>query len=189
VRRESIYPWPCWRGRRRAARAVWGRDVGFMFAFALISTTRCLDFSLTIAYAWVLIKARKQSYSPRRSRTTIEPRLREARYERGAFFLHQNFLLCVNDCWTQGMPWPTRHTLWVRPCNPPRVENKQPMPQNSLWRDRQLRDYRKASGLCFNCGDKFVPRHLEVCPKTSLKLMHWSSMILIGSCLMILSMN
>ena len=47
----------------------------------------------------------------------------------------------------------------------PRIEHK-PAPQpTSLWKDRQLRDYRKANGLCFNCCDKFVPGHLEVCPK------------------------
>ena len=46
-----------------------------------------------------------------------------------------------------------------------RVEHKPTTPLTSLWKDRQLRDYRKANGLCFNCGDKFVPGHLEVCPK------------------------
>jgi hypothetical protein len=34
-----------------------------------------------------------------------------------------------------------------------------------MWRDRQLRDYRKANGLCFNYREKFVPGHLEVCTK------------------------
>jgi len=34
-----------------------------------------------------------------------------------------------------------------------------------MWRDRQLWDYRKANGLCFNYGDKIVPGHLEVCIK------------------------
>lgn len=28
-----------------------------------------------------------------------------------------------------------------------------------------MRDYRKANGLCYSCGEKFVPRHLEVCAK------------------------
>jgi hypothetical protein len=28
-----------------------------------------------------------------------------------------------------------------------------------LWKDRQLRDYRKSNGLCFKCGDKFDPSH------------------------------
>jgi hypothetical protein len=29
-----------------------------------------------------------------------------------------------------------------------------------LWKDRQLRDYRRANGLCFKCGDKFDPTHV-----------------------------
>jgi hypothetical protein len=28
-----------------------------------------------------------------------------------------------------------------------------------------LRDYRKANNLCFHCGDKFEPGHVEVCTK------------------------
>jgi hypothetical protein len=44
-------------------------------------------------------------------------------------------------------------------------EVKQPNPVGSLWRDRQLRDYRKANNLCFHCGEKFEPGHLEVCAK------------------------
>jgi hypothetical protein len=31
--------------------------------------------------------------------------------------------------------------------------------QGELWKDRQLRDYRKANGLCFKCGEKFDPTH------------------------------
>ena len=51
-------------------------------------------------------------------------------------------------------------------------ENKATLPQQSLWRDRQLRDYRKANGLCFSYGENFVPGHLEVCTKeTNLRLM------------------
>jgi hypothetical protein len=38
-------------------------------------------------------------------------------------------------------------------------------PTNNLWRERQLRDYREANGLCFYCGDKFDPSHVEVCQK------------------------
>jgi hypothetical protein len=34
-----------------------------------------------------------------------------------------------------------------------------------LWKERQLRDYRKTNGLCFYCGDKFDPAHIEVCQK------------------------
>jgi DNA repair photolyase len=46
-----------------------------------------------------------------------------------------------------------------------KTEVKQPNPVGSLWRDRQLWDYRKANNLCFHCGEKFEPGHLEVCAK------------------------
>jgi hypothetical protein len=29
-----------------------------------------------------------------------------------------------------------------------------------LWKDRQLRDYRRANGLCFKCGEKYDPTHV-----------------------------
>lgn len=35
----------------------------------------------------------------------------------------------------------------------------------TLWRDRKLKDYMKANGLCFNCGEKFDLGHLEVYSK------------------------
>ena len=53
----------------------------------------------------------------------------------------------------------------VRTYGPPKTEYKQPQQISTLWKDRQLRDYRKANGLCFSCGEKFVPGHLEVCSK------------------------
>jgi hypothetical protein len=28
-----------------------------------------------------------------------------------------------------------------------------------LWKARQLRDHRRANGLCFKCGDKYTPGH------------------------------
>jgi hypothetical protein len=48
---------------------------------------------------------------------------------------------------------------------PPRMENKPALPATSLWRDRQLRDYRKANNLCYSCGEKYVLGHQEVCTK------------------------
>lgn len=36
---------------------------------------------------------------------------------------------------------------------------------SSLWRERQLRDYRKANNLCFFCGEKFDSEHLAKCTK------------------------
>jgi hypothetical protein len=44
----------------------------------------------------------------------------------------------------------------------PRQEPARPalkLGNGDLWRDRQLRDYRKANGLCFHCGDKFDQHH------------------------------
>ena len=35
----------------------------------------------------------------------------------------------------------------------------------SLWRDKQLRDYRKANNLCYHCEEKFEPGHAEICKK------------------------
>lgn len=44
-------------------------------------------------------------------------------------------------------------------------ESKQAPATSSLWRERQLCDYRKANGLCLFCGDKFYATHPEHCPK------------------------
>jgi hypothetical protein len=46
-----------------------------------------------------------------------------------------------------------------------RGEYKPQQPSGTLWRERQLRDYRKANGLCYYCGEKFDPAHVEVCAK------------------------
>lgn len=32
-------------------------------------------------------------------------------------------------------------------------------PTGVLWKAKQLKDYRRANGLCFKCGDKFAPGH------------------------------
>jgi len=50
-------------------------------------------------------------------------------------------------------------------------DNKQ-QGNNPLWRERQLRDYRKANGLCYYCGDKFDPGHVEVCTKRTKAQLH-----------------
>jgi hypothetical protein len=44
---------------------------------------------------------------------------------------------------------------------------KTPGANPNLWRERQLRDYRRANGLCYFCGDKYDPAHGEVCQKKS----------------------
>jgi hypothetical protein len=44
-------------------------------------------------------------------------------------------------------------------------DTKAPVSNQHLWRERQLRDFRKANGLCYFCGDKYDPAHSEVCTK------------------------
>jgi hypothetical protein len=34
-----------------------------------------------------------------------------------------------------------------------------------LWKERQLRDFKKANDMCYYCGEKFVPGHLQKCTK------------------------
>lgn len=46
-----------------------------------------------------------------------------------------------------------------------RAETRQATPSSSLWKERQERDFRKANGLCFYCGDKFDASHIEKCTK------------------------
>jgi len=58
-----------------------------------------------------------------------------------------------------------RNTPQARTYTTPKIENKPPQQSSTLWKDSQLRDYRKANGLCFNYGEKFVPEHLDVCTK------------------------
>lgn len=52
-----------------------------------------------------------------------------------------------------------------KPYQQAKQDNKKPQQQPQLWQDRQLRDYRKANGLCYSCGEKFVPGHMQVCTK------------------------
>lgn len=40
----------------------------------------------------------------------------------------------------------------------PRLANKQTT--GELWKERQLRDYRRANGECFKCGEKYDPTHV-----------------------------
>lgn len=38
-----------------------------------------------------------------------------------------------------------------------RTDNKPAPTYGGLWRDKQLRNYRKANNLCYHCGEKFGP--------------------------------
>jgi hypothetical protein len=44
-----------------------------------------------------------------------------------------------------------------------KLDSKVTPSTTNLWRERQLRDYRKANGLCFFCGEKFDLAHIEKC--------------------------
>jgi len=55
--------------------------------------------------------------------------------------------------------------ILTKPTTQLRTETKPNPASGTLWRDRQLRDYRKANGLCYTCGEKFEPGHNEVCSK------------------------
>lgn len=48
---------------------------------------------------------------------------------------------------------------------PYKQENNQQSNTANWQRIRQLRDYRKANNLCYNCGEKFEPGHQAVCTK------------------------
>ena len=43
---------------------------------------------------------------------------------------------------------------------------------SSLWKERQLRDFRKANGLCMYCGDKFDIAHAASCSKRPQNQVH-----------------
>lgn len=46
-----------------------------------------------------------------------------------------------------------------------RTEAKPATTYGNLWRDRQLRGYKKANNLWFHCGEKFEPSHAKYCTK------------------------
>jgi hypothetical protein len=48
---------------------------------------------------------------------------------------------------------------------PTNYDSSQVSFNGSMWKERQLRDYRCANKLCYFCGDKFDAIHLQKCPK------------------------
>jgi hypothetical protein len=57
-----------------------------------------------------------------------------------------------------------RHTITNRG-QPTKPENKAATTYGNLWRDKQLRDYRRANNLCFHCGEKLSLVILKSAPK------------------------
>jgi len=58
-----------------------------------------------------------------------------------------------------------RENNQIRHYAPPKADYKPLQQTSTLWKDRQLWDYRKVNGLCFYCGEKFVLGHIEVYSK------------------------
>jgi hypothetical protein len=47
----------------------------------------------------------------------------------------------------------------------PKFDSKPSQSNGGLWKERQLRNFRKASGLCIYCGDKYNTAHAASCTK------------------------
>jgi hypothetical protein len=39
------------------------------------------------------------------------------------------------------------------------VDGKSSFSPTDLWKARQIKEYRRANGLCYKCGEKFLPDH------------------------------
>jgi hypothetical protein len=51
-------------------------------------------------------------------------------------------------------------------------KSSQIAPTNSLWKERQLRDFRHANNLCYFCAEKFNAKHLHKCTKRNKPQLH-----------------
>jgi len=59
----------------------------------------------------------------------------------------------------------SRPSAVTRPIFSSKKEDKQYQPPDDLWKARQVKNYRRANGLCIHCGEKFEAGHLERCTK------------------------
>lgn len=50
-----------------------------------------------------------------------------------------------------------------------RTDQKSQVGNSNLWKERQTLNYRKANNLCYHCGEKFEPGHVQ-CVLKGLKL-------------------
>lgn len=41
----------------------------------------------------------------------------------------------------------------------PQTDSRQSFMPGELWKAKQLKEYRRANGLCYGCGEKYVPGH------------------------------
>uniref|UniRef100_A0ACD5VZX8 Uncharacterized protein n=1 Tax=Avena sativa TaxID=4498 RepID=A0ACD5VZX8_AVESA len=91
-------------------------------------------------------------------RGSVEAQLRET-IDRAALLaeVHQDIL-------GRSKPWAQRAALRgiASAARAERAEATRPATPGStgeLWKDQQLRDYRRQHGLCYKCGEKFDPTH------------------------------
>jgi hypothetical protein len=59
----------------------------------------------------------------------------------------------------------TKYQKWNSSKNTTTKADTQQQNISPLWKERQLRDFRKANGPCYYCGEKFSPGHLQKCIK------------------------
>ncbi|XP_071676898.1 uncharacterized protein [Lolium perenne] len=67
------------------------------------------------------------------------------------------------DLQSQQKPWASRQTASHKAYSPAPCHDTARAPlklgTGDMWKDRQLRDYRRANNICFLCGDKHEPNH------------------------------
>jgi hypothetical protein len=90
-------------------------------------------------------------------RATVEAQVPETVERAGLLALVQQEVLNESKPWAQRPPYQPRHEQVAHRVEPARPALK--MGTGDFWKDRQLRDYRRANNLCFKCGEKFDPTH------------------------------
>lgn len=89
-------------------------------------------------------------------RAAIEVQLPDSVAEAASFAAVQESVLERTKLWT------TKSYHKKHPAKTDTVEqhtNQPKFEKGELWKAKQLKDYRRANGLCFKCGDKFAPGH------------------------------
>lgn len=80
----------------------------------------------------------------------------------------QQEVLAEAKAWAQRPPYQPRQEQAAHQEEPPRPALK--LGTCDFWKDMQLRDYRRANGLCFRCGEKFD--HAHQCTKKPTAELH-----------------
>lgn len=58
-----------------------------------------------------------------------------------------------------------------------KTEVKGNAPTTTLWKERQVRDYRKNNGLCFYCGEQYDAQHKNTCTKRPQPQTHVNALV------------